>query len=615
LILNDKGVVLSFGYGTSGKLGVNSTIDTETPTPIVFNDGKVKDIAVGTLHSLILSESGKAYAFGSPNAGRLGIVNVTVATPVPTPVTYDGNDILKVGAGETSSNFVTTRGTVIMFGNRATYGYTATQTNLLDPTELEYIYTCNAVPSTTASVCSKNGDCIGHDKCICDYGFTGTLCQTVVSCYELNHTDPTVCSGNGNCTHVDHCECEYGYISDNCSVLTCFNYTKYDAQVCSGHGECQSVDACVCDPDYTGSMCEEEIACFGKLRPDPTSCSGHGKCNSPNVCDCDIFVGTQYHGEQCQDLIQITCAGIHQSNSSVCSGHGKCISLDHCECKRGYYDETCSTLITTSGVRQLYASVFGNPVYISNYGELVVFGSNNFQELGFPESVKKVNPTRIEPPCKLKSIATGAAKTFFLCEDGKILAMGIASYLGINMTTGNIQDPVQVPVSAKIVSISASSYYTLLLDENGLVYSFGSAGGVGALGLNITNGNVLIPTVIVVPNSKKIVQISAGQNHGLLLDEEGTVYAFGYSLNVGNGQLTSHVPYPITVPIPNNKKIVQISAGALHSLVLDTDGKVYVLFCVEKDILLTNYNIDMALEVVEMVDSVQEVYLMFSQPL
>ena len=74
----------------------------------------------------------------------------------------------------------------------------------------------------------------------------------------------------------------------------------------------------------------------------------------------------------------------------------------------------------------------------------------------------------------------------------------------------------------------------------------------------------------------KIVSISAGDNHSLLLDKQGDVYSFG---NNGSGQLgrqtlkDNSAQIPTKIPELNN--IIAMSAGSLHSLLLDKQGNVY----------------------------------------
>ena len=82
----------------------------------------------------------------------------------------------------------------------------------------------------------------------------------------------------------------------------------------------------------------------------------------------------------------------------------------------------------------------------------------------------------------------------------------------------------EVQTCFKILKVSCGNYHTLLLSNDGQVFSFGS-NYHGQLGVGDTRRKVG-PQVIPLPNVK-IVQIAAGANHSVLRSQEGLVYTFG----------------------------------------------------------------------------------------
>jgi E3 ubiquitin-protein ligase HERC4 len=75
-----------------------------------------------------------------------------------------------------------------------------------------------------------------------------------------------------------------------------------------------------------------------------------------------------------------------------------------------------------------------------------------------------------------------------------------------------------------ILQITSGSYNSLLLNTNNQIFSFGSNSN-GQLGLNLPLSiNITIPTQIIISNIK---QISCGNYHCLLLNNNGSVYSFG----------------------------------------------------------------------------------------
>lgn len=111
----------------------------------------------------------------------------------------------------------------------------------------------------------------------------------------------------------------------------------------------------------------------------------------------------------------------------------------------------------------------------------------------------------------------------------------------------------------KIIQISAGKTHSLILTDTNQIYIYG-------LGK---------PRQLMTTNITTIVKISSGGFHLLILSNEGHVYAFGYN---AHGQLgigtTSHRKNALNF-IDSLYNIIDISAGHSHSLVLTLDNQVY----------------------------------------
>eukprot|EP00817_Percolomonadidae_sp_ATCC50343_P000179 CAMPEP_0117418304 /NCGR_PEP_ID=MMETSP0758-20121206/111_1 /TAXON_ID=63605 /ORGANISM="Percolomonas cosmopolitus, Strain AE-1 (ATCC 50343)" /LENGTH=1041 /DNA_ID=CAMNT_0005198725 /DNA_START=476 /DNA_END=3602 /DNA_ORIENTATION=- len=71
-----SGVLFSWGNGDFGKSGHGDTLDRLNPTMIPFfkeNKLSVKYVAMGENHTLVLTKSGRVYAFGAGKQGQLGL--------------------------------------------------------------------------------------------------------------------------------------------------------------------------------------------------------------------------------------------------------------------------------------------------------------------------------------------------------------------------------------------------------------------------------------------------------------------------------------------------------------------------------------------------------------
>ena len=74
----------------------------------------------------------------------------------------------------------------------------------------------------------------------------------------------------------------------------------------------------------------------------------------------------------------------------------------------------------------------------------------------------------------------------------------------------------------------------------------------------------------------EIIQVTSGTYHNVLLDQDGRIYTFGGGLipNANGGPHGYDKPTRVE-GVLGSKYIVQISAGTLHTVVLDYKGNVY----------------------------------------
>ena len=193
-------------------------------------------------------------------------------------------------------------------------------------------------------------------------------------------------------------------------------------------------------------------------------------------------------------------------------------------------------------------------------------------------------PTNPLNKVKIKEISAGGSHTVAIAEDGKVYAWGYNSDGQLGDGTNNKRNiPICISdISTNLINIkeiSAGNYHTVALDEEGRVYAWGE-NYYGQLGDGTTN-NSNIPMCIsdIVTNLVNIRKISAGSYHTVAIDENGKVYAWGHNSDgqLGDGTTNNNRNIPICISdiSTNLVKIKEISAGWWHTVAIDEDGKVY----------------------------------------
>jgi len=183
----------------------------------------------------------------------------------------------------------------------------------------------------------------------------------------------------------------------------------------------------------------------------------------------------------------------------------------------------------------------------------------------------------------IEAIAAGYAFSLALDKDGHVWAWGDNSkgQLG-NSSTSKQTTPIEVKTGeqndnstylSNIVAIAAGYQFSLAVDEEGNIWSWGY-NNYGQLGNADTNTE---KTPVQVEDISNAIAVAAGQYHSLALTDEGKVYAWGYNKygQLGNGD-TDTEKTPVAVEDSDmDQEIESISAGYNHSLALDADGTVW----------------------------------------
>lgn len=264
-------------------------------------------------------------------------------------------------------------------------------------------------------------------------------------------------------------------------------------------------------------------------------------------------------------------------------------------------DSGIPVAVTAAGTplagRTLLALSAGNEhsLALCSDGTLAAWGYNAEGELGnntTANSSVPVSVTTTGTPLEGRSVAaisSGYGHNLALCTDGTLVSWGYNNHgqLG-NNTTANSSVPVAVATAGtplegrSVVAISSGRYHSLVLLSDGTLAAWGW-NSYGQLGNNtITDSS--IPVAVTTTGTplagKTVVAIAAGGHHCIALCSDGTIAAWGMSLNgqLGNNSTGNRGPTKLAVAVIKTgtilagKTVSAVAAGTLHNLALCTDG-------------------------------------------
>ena len=234
-------------------------------------------------------------------------------------------------------------------------------------------------------------------------------------------------------------------------------------------------------------------------------------------------------------------------------------------------------------------------VALKSDGTVWAWGANGDGQLGNGTTTDSWMPKQVREPgggvgylAGIIAISTGFAHTVARGGGGMVWAWGQNYYgqLGDGSSTGS---PVPVQVSGEngngfltdIVAITAGDYHTVAINDNGTVWSWGY-NAYGQLG-DGTDAHRYTPEQVVL-GLTDVIAIAAGRSHTVALKSDGTVWAWGNNAHgeLGNGTATDNWT-PVQVREPGGGAgylvdIIAISAGSTHTVALKSDGQVGTLW-------------------------------------
>ena len=177
-----------------------------------------------------------------------------------------------------------------------------------------------------------------------------------------------------------------------------------------------------------------------------------------------------------------------------------------------------------------------NTTVLSQNGSLWGFGYNLYGTLGDNTVVDKNSPIRIGTLTNWASVSNGYSHTMAIKTDGTLWAWGFAGsgQTGTNNGT-NYSSPVQIGTLTNWYRVSAANTHTLALKTDGTLWSWG-LNTYGALGNNSTT-TTSSPIQVGTLNTWSI--ISTANSVSWAIKTDGTLWSWGYNAEGQLGQINT----------------------------------------------------------------------------
>ena len=242
------------------------------------------------------------------------------------------------------------------------------------------------------------------------------------------------------------------------------------------------------------------------------------------------------------------------------------------------------------GIRFNQASAGGSfSIGVASDGNAYAWGNNKYGQLGNGDTAQRTKPTRVPLPEGVDSgftytqIAAGGAHVLAIGSNGVVYSWGHNDHgqLGNGSQDANphtkpepVKDPVNRDSLFKAVQVSAGAYDSAAIDDKGHIYTWGAESN----DQNAYSPAKLVPTQAASINGSEqtliATQVSVRWAFVMALDNDGTIYTWGYDSFSRSGNSADYAPNP--TPLPNQSfEATQISAGGWHALAVDTDSNTW----------------------------------------
>ncbi len=536
--ITSKGEVYAWGKGYQGRAQKLDTIDNVidvTSKYVLAGDGKVYNIATkdafgitdiivdldeGTDHTVMLTNTGKAYSIGDNTYGQLAdgtnVSSTDTLVEVKKTATDVFTDIKEIKAGDKNTVIVQNDGSVWVSGINDNYELGIDNSQTLDKSlPLQNTNISNAIFATAGD---NHITVIKDDGSVYAWG-NGKLGQ-LGNRKNSNSINPVMVG-------------DYIVRTNTNKVVLGIN----DDAIIEGNVE------------YFNIFNSSAINITYNTK-DQTVAS----------------LLTPLHGEVTPGKIGIKVVGQKVGTTIVTANQDGTSNIGVIQVEVIPQDTTIEPNVITNGSHTITLRVDG---------KIYTYGDNTYGQLGNGTTVTSDEPVEVKFPdgTSIIQIAAGENHNVALDKDGNVWTWGRNNNYQLGISSGDQYTPYKVTGLPKVIRIATGNNSTMVLTENNELYAWG-LNAYGNLGLgNYTNK--VLPTKVI--GIQDIIDLSGGKNHFTILNRAGEVFTTGSNL-YGQLGITTRIIDKINefTKVDISEKIGTISSGDLSNIATTVDGEVYV---------------------------------------
>ena len=515
--VSHDGELYVWGYNRYGQLGLGNTNDRYSPTLVGSLSGIV-DVAVENNAIVALDENGVVWTSGRNNYGQLGNNTTSTRYTFGKVLDKNGEVLTNVKAIEAGNEYVIAMkndGTAVGWGlNNNGQLTTGNTSNVTGATVLKY---------------SANGEVV--DKIFDVAAGAGTT--------AIVRVDGKVWTVGAN---------NYGQMGDN-SVTG-----KY-------------VLTCITKPQILVEESPIRIKGINKTQ----------KVETDMICGFNLLYSSQDSVKYEFTMKNPQIATVSEDGTVTSAKKGK-TQLTITETVSGEKTSVDVYVLGDEDITfaQIEARQYSTVTLKAN-GEVWSYGRNNYGQLGTGDNYNKILPTYTGIN-NILQISLGETHCLAVDTEGHVWSWGYNNYgqLGNNTTTTSyskvqVKSPDGEGVLEDIIAVAAGNGYSLALDKNGKVYSWGYNNN-GQLGLGDTAKRSL---PVLVQSLENIIKIEAGRYSSFAIDNNNNLWVAGYNGygNLGDGTTTNRTKFVKNHILQN---VTEVAVGETNNtLVLTLDGIVW----------------------------------------